>query len=423
MKKLILMFTCALFCVCNATAQELQVQSLKLDPTDVTASTERRADSDGKACALIKLQTTAKIANIKGNTVGDVVDQGSEKWIYVRPGTSQLTITPEDGKPISVNFADYNVSGTKSLLTYKMVISGQTSAGELKYNEGETYYLEKDYAKALKCFEESVEAGFIPAYNMLGSFYYNGLGVERNLEKAVYYTQKGADAGDLEAQISIAGMLANGQGVAQNKPLAISYYEKAALQGNVEAQISLGSMLIMSDGPERDPEKGRIWLEKAAEQNDPTAQFALGSLYFTGGGGLATDKEKAISWLQKAADQDFAQAIPMIATVYVMSGDNDKAFEYFKKGAILEDPASMAAVGTAYIYGTNGLRRDFIKGFQLVKKAEELGFPVNSVLAQCYENGWGTPKDKKLARKYQKAADEEAKGRQQKTREVLNKVR
>ncbi len=182
-------------------------------------------------------------------------------------------------------------------------------------------------------------------------------------------------------------------------------------------------MLIMSDGPERDPEKGRIWLEKAAEQNDPTAQFALGSLYFTGGGGLATDKEKAISWLQKAADQDFAQAIPMIATVYVMSGDNDKAFEYFKKGAILEDPASMAAVGTAYIYGTNGLRRDFIKGFQLVKKAEELGFPVNSVLAQCYENGWGTPKDKKLARKYQKAADEEAKGRQQKTREVLNKVR
>ena len=78
----------------------------------------------------------------------------------------------------------------------------------------------------------------------LGSLYYNGDGVERNLDKAKYW------------------------------------WEKAAEQGDSDAQVSLGSMYLYGEGVEQDLEKARYWIEKSVEQGNSNAQCILGLLYW-----------------------------------------------------------------------------------------------------------------------------------------------
>jgi TPR repeat protein len=277
--------------------------------------------------------------------------------------------------------------------------------------------------KALQSILESAEIGFPPAYHAVALFYYNGWGVEKDMEKVLKYLQQGVDLGEENAEYMMSNLYYNGDGVEKDIPKALAYLEKAAEKGHANAQYDLGENLLMGTGIERDPIKGREWIQKAAEQNVARAQYLLGMLYFTGGGGLEKDKDQAIEWLQKAADQDFTQALPMIASVYIMDGNMEKAAEYYKKGAILENPTSMAFVGALYIYGTYGTQRDYIRGYQMLKKAEEAGVPNYQVLAQCYENGWGTAKNKKLARKYKQQAEEDARNRNKKMRETLSKIR
>lgn len=417
------LFLVLLMCAMSATAQQLQVQSFKLEPTDVTASTERRMDDNGNPCALIKVQTTEKIAKVDGDVVGDILDRGTEKWIYVKRGTNQLRITIEGGSSIDINFANFQLSSAKGLLTYKMIISGQSAAGESKFQESIQFMNNNEPEKALQSIRESVEAGFPPAFHALALFYLNEWGVKKDMNKVLEYLQQGVDLNEANAEYMMSNLYFNGDGVEKDIPKALTYLEKAAQQGHANAQFDLGTNIMMGNHTERDPVKGREWIQKAAEQDVAGAQFTLGTLFFVGGGGLDKDKEQAIIWLQKAADQDYAQAIPMIATVYVMDGNMEKATEYYKKGAMLEEPTSMAFIGGLYIMGEYGIQKDYIKGFQMLKKAEEAGSPNNQILAMCYENGWGTAKNKKLARQYKEKAEEDARNRNKNIRGMLNKVR
>ena len=50
----------------------------------------------------------------------------------------------------------------------------------------------------------------------LGSLYYNGDVVERNLEKAKYWFEKSAEQGDSDAQVSLGSMYLYGEGVEQD---------------------------------------------------------------------------------------------------------------------------------------------------------------------------------------------------------------
>lgn len=58
----------------------------------------------------------------------------------------------------------------------------------------------KDYAKAMECFEKSVDLGYNSAMYMIGVLYYNGYGVERDYEKALEWLDKAAALGDEAAK-------------------------------------------------------------------------------------------------------------------------------------------------------------------------------------------------------------------------------
>lgn len=63
--------------------------------------------------------------------------------------------------------------------------------------------------------------GYPLAECQLGYFYYNGLGVEKNIKKAVYWTRKAAKHGDRDGQYNLAWFYENAVGVEHDKKQSI----------------------------------------------------------------------------------------------------------------------------------------------------------------------------------------------------------
>ena len=72
--------------------QKLTVDNFALDPTDLTASTHRRNDNNGQACALIKVQLARPGAEFLGNVMGDTPYRKSEYFVYMSKGSKMLQV-------------------------------------------------------------------------------------------------------------------------------------------------------------------------------------------------------------------------------------------------------------------------------------------------------------------------------------------
>ena len=103
MKRLIA-FILQTFCVIGMQAQNLAVQSFRMDETDLTANTAGTTviDQNGNKCALIKVETTLKGFTFDAGTLGVVKTENhvGEVWVYVPEGVKRLSIFHEDYMPI-----------------------------------------------------------------------------------------------------------------------------------------------------------------------------------------------------------------------------------------------------------------------------------------------------------------------------------
>ncbi len=96
----------------------------------------------------------------------------------------------------------------------------------------EKYFQTQQYEKCFAGHLPLAEQGYPLAECQVGYFYYEGLGVEKNLEKAVYWTRRAADHGDRDGQCNLAWFHEEAIGVARDLEQAIFWYRKAALQGH-----------------------------------------------------------------------------------------------------------------------------------------------------------------------------------------------
>jgi formylglycine-generating enzyme required for sulfatase activity len=103
MKRLIA-FILQTFCVIVMQAQNLAVQSFRMDETDLTANTAGTTviDQNGNKCALIKVETTLRGFTFDAGTLGVVKTENhvGEVWVYVPEGVKRLSIFHEDYMPI-----------------------------------------------------------------------------------------------------------------------------------------------------------------------------------------------------------------------------------------------------------------------------------------------------------------------------------
>ena len=127
------------------------------------------------------------------------------------------------------------------------IINNEAILSQLKKNrinfeyckEGEKLYSDKKYKQAIYWWQKAADAGNSAAQKNLAICYFNGYGVEKDVEKAIYWWQKAADAGNSAAQKNLAFCYLKGDGVEKNVEKAVYWWQKAADAGDSDAEYML----------------------------------------------------------------------------------------------------------------------------------------------------------------------------------------
>lgn len=111
----------------------------------------------------------------------------------------------------------------------------------------EKYFQNGEFEKCFAGHLPLAEAGYPLAECQIGYFYYDGLGVEKDMEKALYWTRRAASHGDRDGMFNLAWFYEDGIGTEKDEEQARFWYKQAALQAHdlaVEKCKTLGISLV-----------------------------------------------------------------------------------------------------------------------------------------------------------------------------------
>ncbi|MDE6260595.1 MAG: sel1 repeat family protein [Oscillospiraceae bacterium] len=96
----------------------------------------------------------------------------------------------------------------------------------------EEYFKTEQYEKCFVGHLALAEAGYPLAECQVGYFYYDGLGVEKDLPKAFEWTKRAAEHGDRDGQYNLAFFYEEGIGTEADLDMAKYWYQQAAEQNH-----------------------------------------------------------------------------------------------------------------------------------------------------------------------------------------------
>jgi len=137
-------------------------------------------------------------------------------------------------------------------------------------------YDEGDYAAAMAVWEPLANQGNRDAQFAMGVLYYEGHGVNKNLDEALAWFRKAADSEHPTAMFNLGVAYWEGRGLSQSFAQAVDWWERAAESGDVASQYNLGLAYYFGKGAQKDLDQARNWLTQAAEKGHADAQRVLG---------------------------------------------------------------------------------------------------------------------------------------------------
>jgi len=304
--------------------------------------------------------------------------------------------------------------------------------------------LSKNTTRAIEWLEKAAKNNHKQAQFLLGSLYYDGKSVKRDLKVAKFWLDKSANSGVEQARVLVDEIKdQSNANTTQNRSnnSTNDLFLASANKGDREAQFKVGLMYLNgNDGFPKDQEKALQWLNKAAAQDHTNAQFEMGMMYYKPGG---ENNETAQSLLLKAADKGHTNAQYFLATIYSQNQQFEEAakwldmafqsnheealemlIELYINGKLIHtdtkrvlkwlEKASLKGYRNAqYKLGEEYLAHDEIannqtKAFAWIEKAARNGYTeAKYKLATLYQNGIGARKQyTKSARWYREAAEE-----------------
>ncbi len=330
---------------------------------DLTGSVNCVRDGLGKPCAVLKISIPVS-ARFKGDIYGSVNRIGNEYTLHISTLSKNLTIYPDNGNPVEFEFSDFpcypyeprnsyrvdiillnndkNQENFDSYSFQDLIHLGESGNADACYAVACAYTLgsrnqKVDYAKGLEWMSRAAKLNHVEAQCDVGKYYFNGYGVEKNLEEAYKWFKMAADNNNGNAQYMMAlrycsnindmteqdikdakywlnRAISNKYILAYGHLSLISYKENheeeafeyakiLALEGNFWGQFILGTYYGIEESANYDLEESVFWLELAAEAGLPDAQVALAKYIESNFG--RSDKEKTKEskfWYSKAAE-------------------------------------------------------------------------------------------------------------------------
>lgn len=140
------------------------------------------------------------------------------------------------------------------------------------------------------------------AQEMMGSFYYSGYGVEKDLKKARRYFYEAARWDLPNSQFKLGVMMLEGEGGEVNVSLGLANLRKAAKKLK-KAHYFTAVYLLLNNPSQEDVFEAKEKLELAANKGHVRAHYLLAKLHESAMLGKV-DKEKSVTLYKKIANED-----------------------------------------------------------------------------------------------------------------------
>lgn len=233
----------------------------------------------------------------------------------------------------------------------------------------------------------------------LGECYYEGIGVEQNLEKAVTCYKRALAHGSMEAADALGTMAVLGEGMPADEKAAFTYFRTAVKGGYIASLYKLGDCYYYGRGTAQDFGRARDLFEKAWDNGDKAAAVRMGTIYLSGLG-VEQDSRKAVDWFTQSAESGDPDGIFYLGecTWYGegMAEDKKKAISLYVDAAEGGQEQAMTRLGQIAL--EEGHSEEAVQWFT---RAATLGFTTaENFLAICYYKGAGVPRNEKTAREW-----------------------
>lgn len=160
------------------------------------------------------------------------------------------------------------------------------------------------------------EKGDTGALIVLGGFYAEGVGVQKNFSKARECYEKAADAGMAEGVYNVGICWEVGMGSAADSARAAEYFRRAADMQLPQALFKMSVILDSGTGVERDEQASIGYMARAAASGHPDAASIMGLVYLNGLRGQKKNAEEGMKMLKVAASAGNSEAMKNLAVVY-----------------------------------------------------------------------------------------------------------
>jgi TPR repeat protein len=247
-------------------------------------------------------------------------------------------------------------------------------------------------------------------------FAYISVSSKRDMRSVAYSIKLKADAGDPKSIYRMGRIYLIGDGIPKDEHKAVEFFQKSADSGNAKAYNDLARCYLNGTGANASKQKAIECAKKSVALGCSEAKVTLGDIYFEmakdfrDGKGVVKDERKAISLFEQAGEYGNSKAYNSLAKCYLsgtgVTKDGQKGLEYATKSYEMGNKNACATIGTYYRMG-DFIPVDHINGH----KWDIIGAQAGNVLCQIrvgidFQNGYGTPENKREACKwYKKVAD------------------
>lgn len=260
--------------------------------------------------------------------------------------------------------------GIFSFLSFPFFDKDENKVAVPKKDESSEDYLTRMYREA--------EEGNVDALMNLGYMYLYGLnGVEVNYKKSFEYYNLAAETGDSIAINNLGSLYYSGVGVRKDIVKAAELYARASDLGNTEATLNLAVIYLTQQGSLNNNREAITLLKKTAEQDNPAGKYLLGYAYLKGIG-VPQNRKKAVENIRSAADASYDEAQYMMGYLYErgwgVPQNYNNALRYFNRAANQGNLSAIYELGELYAYGTR-IEADYYKAYVMYNLAAYFGVP------------------------------------------------
>ena len=269
---------------------------------------------------------------------------------------------------------------------------------------GIKYYHQKNYTKAIECFNTSINNNNNSNSScFLALMYMNGDGVKQDYNKAKELFELSSQQNNHYAFLGLGNLYRYGLGVEKDIDKASFYYRQSAKQNNLSAIFNIG--LIYYE--KYDFINAKECFERASKQNYSFASMLLGTLY-KNGYGVKKDYSKVKKYYEIAIEQNNLNKSFINSDIYNNLGelyeslekDFSKAKECYEQASDLGNSNALIKLGNLYYFG-NGVKQSYEKAKEFYELASKQNNSIAYInLGNLYFNGLGAVKDIPKARFY-----------------------